>query len=105
MRSNQIVFQFETLVVIPFLVGNLIMFAYFYPDIIDNASILFYERFGWISLMLIFLLVFGRINQFDTIYFDEEGRTVRISYVLVAIAFISLILIRFLLRDLILITW
>jgi hypothetical protein len=99
-------FFFTAQIIVPFIIGNIIMFGYFYPDIFFNADILFYERFGWISLLLIFMLVFGRINHFDeTIYFDEEDRVVRPSYVLIAVALVSLVGIRLLLRDLVLIVW
>ncbi len=102
---NNFPFFFTAQIIVPFIIGNLIMFAYFFPDILFNADILFYERFGWISLMLIFILVFGRINHFDTIYYDEDDRVIRVSYILVLAAFGLLLLIRVLLSNLIYIGW
>jgi hypothetical protein len=98
-------FFFTAQIIIPFLVGNIVMFSFFFPDIFFNSEILFYERFGWISLMLIFILVFGRINRFDTIYYDEDDRHFRISYTLVFVSIGLLFGIRLLLNSTILITW
>jgi hypothetical protein len=99
-------FFFTAQIIVPFILGNLIMFGYFYPDIIFNSSILFYERFGWISLALILILIFGRINHFETLYFEEdEKRGVRVSYTLVIAAFTILLAIRLILSRSYHIAW
>jgi hypothetical protein len=98
-------FFFTAQVIVPFVIGNIFMFSYFFPDIFFNPDILFYERFGWISLLLIFILIFGRINHFDTIYYDEEDRSIRISFTLVISALVLLLGLRLLLHNMILITW
>lgn len=90
-------FFFVSQIVVPFILGNLIMFAYFYPDIFFNANVLFYERFGWISLSLILLLAFGRINHLETIYYEEEERKIRLSWVLIGFTLFVLIGMRLLL--------
>lgn len=103
--ENNFPFFFTSQIIVPFILGNLIMFSYFFPDIFFNPEILFYERFGWISLLLILLLVFGRINHFDTIYFDEDDRAIRVSYTLVLVAFGLLVGIRLLLSSSIYVNW
>jgi hypothetical protein len=103
--ENNFPFFFTAQIIVPFILGNLIMFAYFFPDIFFNTEILFYERFGWMSLALIFILVFGRMNHFETIYFDEDERNIRLSYTIIFIATGLLIGLRLLLSEMILLTW
>jgi len=99
-------FFFTAQIILPFIFGNLIMFLFFYPDIIFNAEILFYERFGWISLALILALIFGRINHFDTLYFEEEEeRGVRVSYTLVITTIAILLAVRIILNHTYLLVW
>lgn len=99
-------FFFTAQIIIPFILGNLVMFLFFYPDIIFNAQILFYERFGWISLALILTLVFGRINHFETLYFEEEEeRSVRVSYTLLITTLVVLLAIRLILHRTFLLVW
>lgn len=98
-------FFFTAQIIVPFILGNIIMFGYFYPDIFFNQEILFYERFGGLSLFLILLLVFGRINHLDTIYFDEEDKNIRFSYVLIFVAVGALALFRGVLSSSQLIVW
>ena len=98
-------FFFTAQVIVPFIAGNLIVFTYFFPDILFNNEILFYERFGWVSMALVLLLIFGRINHFETIYFDEEDRTISISWTLVGLALFILVILRLLLHRTYLIQW
>lgn len=103
--ENNFPFFFTAQIIVPFLIGNLLVFVYFYPDILFNNEILFYERFGGISLALILLLIFGRINHFETVYFDEEERKIRLSYVLIGLAVFVMLLFRLGLNSLVLIKW
>lgn len=99
-------FFFTAQIILPFILGNSIMILFFYPDIIFNSEILFYERFGWISLALILTLIFGRINHFETLYFEEEeDNSVRVSYTLVIAAIVLLLAIRLILSRSYLLVW
>ena len=98
-------FFFTAQIIVPFILGNLIMFGYFFPDIIFNTDILFYERFGWISLSLLLLLSFGRINHMDTIYYEEEDRRIRFSWVLIGLALFIFLAFRLILSRSYLIRW
>lgn len=99
-------FFFTAQIILPFILGNSIMVLFFYPDIIFNSEILFYERFGWISLALILVLIFGRINHFETLYFEEEeDNSVRLSYTLVITAIVLLLAIRLILSRTYLLVW
>lgn len=99
-------FFFTAQIILPFILGNSIMILFFYPDIIFNSEILFYERFGWISLALILTLIFGRINHFETLYFEEEeDNSVRVSYTLVIAAIVLLLAIRLILNRSYLLVW
>ena len=98
-------FFFTAQIIVPFILGNLIMFAYFFPDIFFNINILFYERFGWISLSLLLLLAFGRINHMDTIYYEEEERRIRFSWILIGLALFVLLAFRLILSRSYAIQW
>jgi hypothetical protein len=99
LTENNFPFYFTSQVIVPFIIGNLIIIGYFSP------GPLFQERFGWISLAVIILLIFWRVNGFDSIYFDEEERDIRFSYTLVFIALGILISFRILLANTVLIPW
>jgi len=104
--ENKFPYFFTAQIILPFIFGNFIAFAFFYPDIIFNADILFYERFGWISLGLILLIIFGRMNHLETLYFEEEEeRTIRISPTLVVSAIVVALAFRLILSRTYLISW
>ncbi len=105
LSENNFPFFFTAQIIVPFILGNLLVFIYFYPDILYNNEILFYERFGGISMFLVLLLIFGRINHFETIYFDEEDRKISISWVMLSLAVFFLLLIRIGLGRTYLIQW
>ena len=98
-------FFFTAQIIVPFILGNIIVFAYFFPNILFDNEILFYERFGGISMSLILLLIFGRINHFETIYFDEEDRKIRLSYIMVGMALFAIVFFRLVMSQTIRIQW
>jgi hypothetical protein len=105
LNENNFPFFFTAQIIVPFILGNLLVFIYFYPDILFNNEILFYERFGGISMFLVLLLVFGRMNHFETLYFDEEVKKISISWVMLGLAVFFLLIIRIGLGRMYLVQW
>lgn len=99
LSADNFPFFFTAQIAVPFILGNAIIIGYFIPNV------LFQERFGWISLAVILALAFGRANKYETIYFEDEEREIRLSYFLVILAFVSVIGLRLLLSRNYLITW
>lgn len=99
LTENNFPFYFMSAIIIPFIAGNLIIIIYFMPDV------LFQEKFGWISLAVILLLIFWRINGFDSIYFDEEDREIKLSYALIIVSVSVILLLRIGLANTVLIQW
>ncbi|NOX86332.1 MAG: hypothetical protein GXO86_10280 [Chlorobi bacterium] len=92
-------FFFTAQIIVPFILGTLLITAYFYP------TLLFQERYGWISLGVLLLLSFLRSSQYDKILFDDDDREIRISYVMLLLAVFLGVGIRLLLNRLYLIMW
>lgn len=99
LSSNNFPFFFTAQIALPFILGNFIIIGYFIPNV------LFQERFGWISLAVILALAFGRANQYETIYFEDEEKDIKLSYFLVLLAIISAVGMRLLLSRNYLINW
>lgn len=94
--------------IMPLIIGHSIIIIFFMPKVLDIGElnqILFQERFGWISLSVILLLIFGRINHFESIYFDEEDRSIRLSYILIGLAVGILLFMRIVLAQSFIIQW
>lgn len=73
--------------VVPFVFGTLIYLSFFLPQII------FQEAYSWISLALILIFIVGRVSRMDTVYFDEETRSIKFSIVIIlttVIVFVAL---------------
>jgi uncharacterized membrane protein len=92
-------FYFTAQIIVPFILGSTIVVSYFIP------RILFQERYGWISMAVILLLTFGRINQYETIYFENEEKKIRLSYFILILTLISVIGLRIILNRDYLIRW
>ncbi len=92
-------FFFTAQIIVPFILGTLLISAYFYP------TLLFQERYGWISLGVMLFLVFLRSNQYEKILFDDDDRQIRISWVMLILAVLFGVGIRLLLSRLYLIVW
>lgn len=92
-------FYFTSIIIVPFIVGNLVIIGYFMPDVH------FQEKFGWISLAVILLLIFWRINSFDSIYFDEDDRKISLSYALIFTTIAVIVVFRTLLANTVVIEW
>ncbi len=99
LNSDNFPFFFTAQIAVPFILGNLIIIGYFMPNV------LFQERFGWISLAVILALAFGRANQYETIYFEDEEKDVKLSYFLILLAIISVVGMRLVLSKNYLINW
>lgn len=92
-------FFFMAQIVVPFIIGAGIIMVYFIP------RILFQERYGWISMAVILALSFGRINQYDTIYFENEDRNIRLSLFMILLALVLVVGLRILLYQAYVIRW
>lgn len=99
LTSENFPFFFTAQIILPFVLGGSIIVGYFIPNV------LFQERYGWISLAVILALAFGRINQYENIYFEDEEKDVRLSYFLVILALVSVFGLRLLLNRNFLIQW
>jgi len=55
-------------IIVPFVLGYLFIIAYF------SQNLLFQEKFSWISLTILLVIVFGKLNNMETVYFDEDDR-------------------------------
>ncbi|HDO27060.1 MAG TPA: hypothetical protein ENH02_02985 [Bacteroidetes bacterium] len=97
--QNNFPFFFTAQIIVPFILGTILIITYFYP------TVLFQERYGWISLGALLTLTFLRANQYEKILFDEEKRHVRVSYVLLLLAVFGGVGLRILLSRLYLIVW
>ncbi len=92
-------FFFTAQIIVPFVAGTLIYMAYFAP------RILFQERYSWISLGVLLIIIFGRVNFMETLYFDEEDRYISLSKIIVFTTLIVVVLMRIILNREYLVTW
>ncbi|HEY9114023.1 MAG TPA: hypothetical protein VIN10_04945, partial [Bacteroidales bacterium] len=61
-------------IIVPFLLGTVLSIAYHFPNV------LFQERYSWISLAAMLVIIVIRINNYNTIYFDEETRKIKLVW-------------------------
>lgn len=99
LSSNNFPFFFTAQIIVPFFIGGGIIVSYFIP------RILFQERYGWISLAVVLLLAFGRMNRYETIYFENEDRDIRLSYFMIGLAIVMVVGLRLLLNRTYLVSW
>jgi len=92
-------FYFTAQIIVPFILGAAIVVAYFIP------GVQFQERYGWISMAVILLLSFGRINQYESIFFENEEKHIRFSYFVIILAIISVVGLRIILNRYYLVRW
>ncbi|MBU2554180.1 MAG: hypothetical protein K9G61_06340 [Bacteroidales bacterium] len=92
-------FFFTAQVIIPFIAGTLIYMGYFAP------RILWQESYSWISLGVLLIIIFFRMNSFETLYFDEEDRYIELSKAIVITALVIVVGMRLLLNREYLISW
>jgi len=97
--QNNFPFFFTAQIIVPFFLGSIIVVTYFYP------TVLFNERYGWISLAVMLLLTFLRANQYDKILFDDDERKIKLSYVLIFATIIIAVGLRVMLDKLYLVIW
>lgn len=86
-------------IIVPFLIGTLLSVVYHLP------KVLFQERYGWISLALMLLIIILRINSYNTVYFDEEERKVKVVWLPVILTLLFIAALRILLNKPILVVW
>ncbi len=82
MDEKRFPFFFTAQIIVPFILGTILSVGYFIP------RILFQERYSWIILMVMLFIIYMRLKDHDNIYFDEDDRTVRLSYTLIIITFV-----------------
>ncbi len=92
-------FFFTAQIIVPFIAGTLIYMAYFMP------RILFQEAYSWISLGVLLVIIFGRVNYMETLYFDEEDRYIALSKIIVFTTLIIVVLMRLILSREYLVEW
>ena len=88
-------FFFTAQITVPFVIGTLFSIFYFYP------RILFQERYSWISLAVVLLIIFLGINEEEPIIFDPEEPPppIHISKVLVICAVVIYVVFRIVLNS------
>jgi hypothetical protein len=92
LNENNFPFIITAQIIVPFILGTALTLLYHLP------RILFQERYSWISLALILAIIIGRINNFNTTYFDEEPRQIRIAWLPVLLTLVIIGLLRFVLN-------
>ncbi len=90
LKERNFPFFFTAQVIVPYLAGSLVSVFYFYP------RILFQERYSWISLGVVLLILYLGINQEETVLFDPEEPPppVTVSKVLVIAAVVVAVVLR-----------
>ena len=86
-------------IIIPFIVGYLLIAAYF------SQRLLFQEKFSWISLTVVIIFIFISLNSSDTMYFDEDDRRPTYSKVLILTSIVMFVGLRLLLNQTYTIHW
>lgn len=86
-------------IIVPFIIGYLLIAAYF------SQRLLFQEKFAWISLSVIILLMVIRLNSMETVYFDEDDRNPGYSRFLIILAIVMFFGLRILLNRSFTIVW
>ncbi len=94
-KERNFPFFFMAQVVVPYIFGSIISILYFYP------RILFQERYSWISLGVVLLILYSGINQEEAVIFDpdEPPPPVTLSKVLVYGAAVVFVVLRFVLNT------
>ncbi len=87
LKERNFPFFFMAQVVVPFILGSILSVFYFYP------RILFQERYSWISLGVVLLILYLGINQEESVVFDpdEPPPPVTVSKVLVISAVVAFV--------------
>ena len=99
LTENNFPFLITAQIIVPFILGTIMSLSYHLP------IILFQEKYSWISLAAILFIIIIRISKYNTIFFDEEERKIRVAWIPVLITFFIVIGIRVLLHHQITIVW
>ncbi len=83
-KEKNFPFFFTAQIIVPFIIGNIISIFYFFP------RILFQERYSWLSLAVVLLILFMSINEQEAVMFDTDDAPppVIISKVMVVLALV-----------------
>lgn len=99
LNENNFPFLITAQIIVPFILGEILTLAYHLPNIY------FQEKYSWISLAVILIIIIARINNFNTIYFDEEERKVRPAWIPIIITIVIITALRILLNNQITMVW
>ena len=97
--ENNYPFFITAQIIVPFVIGVSLLLIYFIPEIQIT------ETYVWIGLAIIIIITTIRISNLDPIYFDEDEKKIKISWPIVVSTIFLLVIIRFILRNEILINW
>lgn len=86
-------------IILPFLLGVMLVVLYFVPQIHVM------EMYVWIGLAIILLICSVNISKYDPVYFDEEERSIKVSWVALLISTLLILLLRFTMNHEILLKW
>ncbi|RLD34354.1 MAG: hypothetical protein DRI88_05845 [Bacteroidetes bacterium] len=86
-------------IILPFLLGVMLVVLYFVPQIHVM------EMYVWIGLAIILLICSVNISNYDPVYFDEEERSIKVSWVALLISTLLILLLRFTMNHEILLKW
>ncbi len=92
-------FFISSQIILPFIFGYLLIVGYF------SQRMLFQEKFSWISLIVLIVIIFINLNNADTKYFDEDDRKPGYSKFLIIGAIIMFVGLRIILSRSYTINW
>lgn len=92
-------FYIMSQVFVPFLIGSGLVVLYFFPQI----HVI--EIYVWIGLALILIVAAVMISNYDSRYFDEDVRQIRISWTALVVSVILILIIRLILNQEVLVQW
>ena len=99
LNEDNFPFMITAQIIVPFLLGTVLSVAYHLPEV------LFQERYSWISLAVMLIIIIIRINNYNTVYFDEDERKIKLVWLPIILTIIFIAALRVLLNNQILIVW
>lgn len=99
LNEDNFPFMITAQIIVPFILGTIISIAYHIP------RILFQERYSWITLALMLVIITVRSNSFNTIFFDEEERKIRLAWIPIVLTVVFVIALRWGLNSPFLFVW
>jgi len=87
--ETNIPFFITSQIIVPFIIGSGLVLLYFFP------LVSFQEKYSWIVLGVLLLIVSGRINAMEPVNYDIEEKSPGISWVVLIFTIVVALAIRF----------